>query len=284
MKLGIALGLGVLASGFLTSAQALNYTSVAVQQSGFDYDGVVENNAAPGSSPNVYTSVSQALDATSNVFYENGLPGSSGGLPQTNQISVAVGANTFSFDLADYGSGSGLSNNTLQIAPSETNQTLTLATPGSFQSLAFLGFSTEAQSSNAIGSVVITFSDLSTTTFTDALDYPDWYTGSGNPTHVQVYNSMGRVQYTSGLYNQDIQSPLTSASGGNLYACLIELSPTDQLKTVQSVTFSITSSTPSDRSYVMAVAGVVPEPGTASLLALGAAAAVLVRGRKRKTV
>lgn len=271
----------ILWCGLAPLGYGLDYQSVAVQQSGFDYDAVVENTAVPGSNPNVYTSVAQPLDASNNVFYESGLSGSSGGLPDNNQITATVGGNTFTFDLASYGSGSGLTNNALQIAPSELNQTLTLVTPGSFQSLAFLGFSTEAQGSDAIGNVVITFSDLSTTTFTGALDYPDWYTGSGTVSHPQVFNSEGRVQTTTGLFNQNLVFPLTSASGGQLFASMVTLSPTDQLKQVQSVTFSISSSTPGDRSYVMGVAGVVPEPGSASLIALAAGLLTLGRSRRR---
>jgi len=80
MKLSVAPGLGVHASGYHTSAHALNDTSAAVQQSGFDYGGVAENNVTAGPSPNAYTSVSLPLNATGNVFYETGLLENSGGL------------------------------------------------------------------------------------------------------------------------------------------------------------------------------------------------------------
>lgn len=265
------MALGLLAGAGLTETHALDYQAVGVQQSGFDFDGVVENNAVEQSPPNAYTNVSQTIDATNNVFYESGLPGSANGLPTNNQISTVIGGDSFTFDLAGYGTGSGLSNNMLQIAPSEANQTLTLLTPTSFVSLAFLGFSSEAQNSNAIGNVLVTFTDSSSTLFTNALDYPDWYTGTGTPTHVEVFNSQGRVQNTTGLFNQDLVFPLTALSGGKLYASLITLSTGDQAKLVESVTFTITSSTPTDRSYVLAVAGAVPEPGTVVLAGLAAA-------------
>ncbi len=271
----------ILAGGLASSSFGLEYNAIAVQQAGFDYDAVVENTATAGSNPTVYTTVAQPLDASNNVFYEAGLSGSSGGLPDNNQITATTGGNSFTFDLVSYGTGSGFSNNALQIAPSEINQTLTFVTPGSFQSLAFLGFSTEAQGSNAIGNVVITFSDLTTTSFIGALDYPDWYTGSGTLSHPQVFNSQGRVQTTTGLFNQNLVFPLTSASGGQLFASVVTLSQGDQAKLVQSVTFSISSSTPADRSYVMGVAGAVPEPGTVGLMALAAGVLAFLRPRRR---
>lgn len=264
----------------LLSVSALDYTPVTV--TGFDFDGVVENNATAGSNPNAYTGVSQTLDETNNVFYENGLSGaqSGTGLPTDRQITATAGGNNFTFNLASYGSGSGRTNNFLQIAPTEGNQRLTLNTAASFVALSFLGFSTEAQSLDATGNVIINFSDMSFTTYVGALAFPDWYTGSGSSSHPVVFNSSGRVENANGLFNQSLVFPLNSTSGGKLYASTILLSPTDQAKQVTSVDFIITSSDPGDRTYVVGVAGAVPEPGTAALVGLGLAVALL-RHRRR---
>ena len=262
-------------------AYSLVFNPVSVQLSGFDIDAVVENNAVAGSDPNAFTGVSEALDLTNNVFYQSGLSGSVNGLPTNGQISATTGGNTFNFQLANYGTGTGLTKNALQIAPAETQQTLTFTATASYQALAFLGFSTEAQNSNAIGSVVVNFTDSSSTTFADVLDFPDWYTGAGTAAVPSLFNSQGRVQNTTGSYNQNLVNPLTSSSGGQLFASSITLSAGDQLKQVQSVTFSMSSSTPSDRTYVVAVAA-VPEPNTVALLALAGAAAFLRRSRVKK--
>ena len=166
MKLGL---LSLICAASISTAFGVEYQSVAVDPAGFDFDTVVENDATNQGSPNAYTTVSQTLDGSGNVFYEAGLFGSipGTGLPQNNQITTSVLGNNFTFDLASYGNGSTLSPNALQIAPAEgVPNTLTLLTPASYLSLAFLGFSTEAQDSDAIGNVEITFSDNSTALYT----------------------------------------------------------------------------------------------------------------------
>jgi hypothetical protein len=265
----------------LLSLSAFEYTPVTV--TGYDYDGVVENNATPGSNPNVYTGVSQTLDETNNVFYENGLSGATGGtgLPTSNQVTASSGGDTFTFNLADYGSGTGLTNNFLEINPAEGNQRLTLTTPASFVSLSFLGFSAEAQSLPATGNVIVNFSSGLPTTYTGALAYPDWYTGSGSAINPVIFNSAGRIRNTDGAYNQSLSFPLNSGSGGKLYASTIFLSAEDQLRQVTSVDFDITSADAADRTYVVGVAGAVPEPGTVALVGVGLAA-VLLRARRRR--
>jgi len=268
-------------AGSMSSGFCLEYLPVAVDPAGFDFDTVVENSATNQGSPNAFTGVSQTLDGSGSVFYENGLSGSQSGtgLPQNNQITASAGGNNYTFNLASYGNGTSLTSNTLQIAPDEgLPNTLTLNTPASFYSLAFLGFSTEAGGSDAIGQVVITFTDNSTTLYTNVLDYPDWYSTS----NVGIFNSQGRIQNTSGLYNQYLSVPLTSGDGGRLYVSLLNLTLADQAKLVKSLTFTITSSASTDRSYVMSVAGAVPEPTSAMLLIAGSMA-LLFSNRRRQS-
>jgi len=261
-------GLAVLPLG------AANFNPVNV--TGFNFDAVVESNSTN------YTNSAQSLDATGNVFYEAGLPGSAGGsgLPGSETVTTTSGNNTFTFNLASYGNNAGLVSNSLSIAPGSGFIPLNLTTSASFQSMAFLGFSTEAQPAAAIGDIQLNFSDNSTSIYTGALDIPDWYFGSDDVSTPLVYNSTGRVNINNGLFNQNL-SGVTAADGGKLFASVITLTGSDQAKLVQSVGFRITSSTGADRTYIMgaSAAPAVPEPATLALLALAAAAWVTLRRR-----
>lgn len=264
-------------------APAMSATFSPVSVTGFGFDAVVENNATAGTSPNVYTSVASALDATSNNFYEAGLPGSgaSTGLPTSEVVTASTGGNDFTFQLASYGNNAGLVPNALQIAPGPGGHAfvpLNLVSPSSFSSMAFLGFSTEAQPATAIGDVQLTFTDTSTSIYSSSLDIPDWYFGTGSASHPLIFNSTGRVKITNGLYNQDL-SGVTASDGGKLFASLIDLTVDDQLKQVASIGFRITSSTASDRTYIMSVAA-VPEPANLGLAAVTAGAVVFVLRRR----
>lgn len=258
---------------------AAEFHPVAV--TGYDFDAVVESNATLGSFPNAYTSAAQPLDATGNTFYEQGLPGAGvgTGLPTSKTISTTTGGNTFNFDLANYGNNTGLASNALQIAPGPGGHafiTLNLVTSATYSSMAFLGFSTEAQPATAIGDVQLTFTDLTTSVYTGVLDIPDWYFGTGTVSHPEIWNATGRVNTEDGLYNQNL-SGVGPLDGGKLFASVINLTAGDQLKSVQSVGFRITSSTASDRTYIMGVAA-VPEPSALALVCL-AGAAFLARRR-----
>ncbi len=258
----------------LSSLTAANFNPVAV--TGYNFDAVVENNAS------IFSNVARSLDATGNVFYEVGLPESTGGsgLPIAEQVSASVGGNNFSFNLASYGNNAGLVSNTLQIAPGDGNHafiSLGLNTPSNYTAMAFLGFSTEAQPATAVGDIQLTFSDNSTSLYSGALNIPDWYFGNGTISHPLIYNSTGRVNINDGLFNQNL-SGVGANDGGKLFASVITLTDNDKNKLVQSVGFRITSSTSADRTYIMGVSA-VPEPGTVSLIALTAAAMAIRRRR-----
>jgi hypothetical protein len=144
--------------------------------------------------------------------------------------------------------------------------------------MAFLGFSTEAQPATALGDVRLSFTDLSTSVYSNVLDIPDWYHGTGTASHPMIWNATGRIRITDGLFNQNL-SGVGPEDGGKLFASVFMLSSADQLKTVSSVGFRITSSSASDRTYVMGVAA-IPEP-SALLLAVLGGAFVLVRSQRR---
>lgn len=254
-----------------------------VNVTGFNFDAVVESNSGN------FSATAQSLDATGNVFYESGLPGSAGGsgLPASETVSASTGNNTFTFNLASYGNNAGLVSNSLIIAPGPGGHAfipLTLTTSASFQSMAFLGFSTEAQPASAIGDIQLTFSDNSTSIYSGALDIPDWYVGNGTVSTPLIYNSTGRVNINNNQFNQDL-SGVTAADGGKLFASVITLTGIDQTKLVQSVGFRITSSTSADRTYIMSASAVpaVPEPATLALLAVAAVAWATLRRRTTRT-
>jgi hypothetical protein len=273
----VLLGLGAA----IASGVAADFNPVSV--TGFNFDAVVENNASAGVNPNVYTGAAQSLDATGNTFYEALLPGAAGstGLPTSETVTASSGGNNFTFNLASYGNNTGLVSNALQIAPGPGGHafiSLTLSTPTGYSAMAFLGFSTEAQPATAIGDVLLTFTDSSTSTYSNVLDIPDWYFGTATVSHPEIFNATGRVRTTDGLYNQNL-SGVTASDGGKLFASVINLSVADQAKTVESVGFRITSSTASDRTYIMGVSA-VPEPTTLVLTGL-ATLPLLLRRRRR---
>lgn len=260
-------------------AYGVNYIPVAVNAGGFDFDTVVESNATAGANGSVYVSAANSLDAVNSAFYEAGLTGSTGGtgLPSNEQLTATVGGDSFTFNLATYGNNTGLSNNALQIGPTNVNQTLTLTTPASYTGFAFLGFSTEAQNFDAVGDVTVNFSDLTSTTYDNVLDLPDWYTGVSTVEDPLIFNSQGRVQTATGMYNQSL-GQLSPTTGGQLYANMLTLSAGDQLKTVQSITFSITGAAAEDRTYILAVSA-VPEPGSVALIVFGG---LVLAGRRTR--
>lgn len=199
----------------------------------------------------------------------------------SEQVTASVGGNDFTFNLASYGNNTGLTSNALQIAPGPGGHAfieLTLTSPAAYQSMAFLGFSTEAQPAEALGDIQLTFTDNSTSIYSNVLDIPDWYFGSGTVSHPLIYNSTGRVNITNDLYNQNL-SGVGPEDGGKLFASVINLTGADQIKQVESVGFRITSSTSADRTYIMG-ASAVPEPGAVSLVLLAGAAWALRRRRR----
>lgn len=268
----------------LTSAAGEDFSPVSV--TGYDFDAVVENNATAGSSPTVYTTAATSLDATGNTFYESGLSssGNGTGLPTSETITASSGGNDFTFNLGSYGNNAGLVSNALQIAPGPGGHAfvpLNLSSPASYSSMAFLGFSTEAQPATATGDVQLSFTDNSTSIYSSVLDIPDWYFGNGTVSTPLMLNTTGRVNVVNGLYNQDL-SGVGPTDGGKLFASLITLTAGDQAKTVNSVGFRITSSTPADRTYIMGVAA-VPEPTTVALVVV-ASAFLIVHRRRRSRV
>jgi len=139
------------------AALAASFTAVAV--TGFNYGGIVPNNAAPP-----YNSTAMSLDGASNdALFQAGLPSATaGGLPQSGTLPYSVGSNSFSFVLGPYGGF-----NLLQIPVNQTG-TLMLASPGSFTSVAILGFSTQNRAPGSlemVGDVTLYFSDGSSSVY-----------------------------------------------------------------------------------------------------------------------
>jgi len=252
----LAVALFALASGTARAGDVLNPIAVA----GYDYDAVVENTTT--SFP---PTTAQGLDLDNRALLERGWRGQSNGMPSGGAISVSAGTDTIKFQLAPYGTGSGLSDNALKL---NGDASLNLAAPSRFAELAVLGFSTNAQSSNGHGDVILHFSDGTTSDYANAFYAPDWFAGGPNVAYV----AGSRVSLNTG----DIDG---NGSVPDLYYSLISLSPADMAKTVSSVEF--TQPEGAGFSYVMAVSGTVPEPAALVSMTVGCAFILLYIRRRR---
>ncbi len=210
---------------------------IPLSLTGWNADVIAENNAA------------NPLAATDNqvngyVWYESGAPGSSQGLPVSETFVSAYNLNT-TFQFQPYTAENAVIN----------GATLTLAAPSTFNSLAFL-------TSSYLGgtfSVTLNFSDSSTDTLTGS--DVDWTGSSGNVaiSHVGLATDNGAwgSYYSGSLY---------------MYEHDFTLSPADEAKTLDSITFTRTGGSGSEELF--AVSGVAtgastPEPATFVLLGLG---------------
>jgi hypothetical protein len=130
------------------AAFAAGFTPVAV--SGYNFSGIVPSTAVPPYSG------AQSLDPPSNdALFQFGLPAATaGGLPQAGVITYTNGSNTYTFGLGAYGFS-----DLLRVNPTGT---FVLTSPGTFASIAVLGFSTQNIGPGAIemvGDVTLYFSD-----------------------------------------------------------------------------------------------------------------------------
>ena len=104
--------------------------------SGYNQDVIWGNGEA------ATAAAATTVDFSGWVWYEQGVPGTTQGLPANSGPTPRTFTSAFNpatqFQFADYGSSTALNNNVL-IVPSGTSGTVTLNAPGSFQSLEFLG-------------------------------------------------------------------------------------------------------------------------------------------------
>jgi fibronectin-binding autotransporter adhesin len=216
-------------------------SQVTVSTSGFNADTILDNAATTGTASSTGTPTSP-IDGNS-LYYESGYLGSaaSTGLPTGGAVTSA--STGHAFQLTTDANGHYTIDNTLQFtAPSATvGQTLTLATPTQFQSLDFL---TSGQGTDTF-KVVLTFSDTSTDTL-GSFTTQDWYGGNAATNAVTGLNSV--------VYSGPNSGNINAYGAYTLQENDLTLSPTDESKTVSSITF-IPTALGGSTSEVYAISG-----------------------------
>jgi fibronectin-binding autotransporter adhesin len=219
---------GVLASGMQQTAAV----------SGYNADTILDNAATTATMSSTGTATS-TIDG-GNLYYESGYAGvNSNGLPTSGTITSASTGHVFQL-------GSYTDNNTLRFTSAGTGQTLSLATPGQYQTLDFLVSSQNA----ATFSVTLNFSNSTSATI-GGFSSKDWY--GGNP----GYNAV------TGL------NPVTQASGSiaNFGGALtlqeydLAVPTADQGLPISSITFTPTAVN-GVSAEVYAISGATAAPAT----------------------
>jgi hypothetical protein len=256
------------------------YTAVTAGMDGGVY-------ALPGSNYSYYTVtlgsgtvVNGYFSAT--TFYTQGYNSGamSTGIPLGQTITSASNPDT-TFTLSPVLSTYNASVLTEQTTQSRTN-TITLASPAAYSSLAFLG----ADQSNPIN-YTINFQGGGTQT--GVLAFDALFPGSGTP---YAYAPGGRINMTGTTDPSNNSVTLTGVGGfdglNNLdgpFLTQVDVAVTDTADPVESITFSMDNTNGAGTTYesdaIFAVSGqIVPEPATLSLIGIGAAGMLMKRRRR----
>jgi hypothetical protein len=221
-------------------------TASPIAVTGWNHDIIAEKTAA--------TPVSGTSTAVSTfVFYETGAP-LAGGLPSSGQFASTMG-DALTFEFQPYTSNNVLLNTGI----------LTLTTPATFSSLAFLSVGQGLASS-----LNITLNFLDGTYESFSTTDPDWTLAAG-----------GRPS-TVGLAKRNPYGPSSGDYAGNIYwnEHDYDLTAAGRAKPLASINFAVTGG----NEMIFAVNGEqlasdVPEPATLALLLVGVAAARTRRSR-----
>jgi autotransporter-associated beta strand protein len=174
------------------------------------------------------------------VFYQAGAPFSppGSGLPASGQI-VSAANPAVSFQLQPY-----TADNVALMTDNTTQDTLTLATPGEYQTLNVLS---TAANGNSVYTMTLHFSDGGPDTLlTPGVSVPNWFIGGAGV----AIGGVGALRRTITVNDPGYNGlPLNP----NLYEQDFALSPTDQARPLASVTFQQTNG---DRLGIFALSGI----------------------------
>ncbi len=188
---------------------------------GYNQD-VIRSVADPAAAP---WGVTAPVDAVDYVYYENGIPGApaTGGLPGGDRTFISAQNPLVTYQMQPYGDSTANNNNSIRLAATNENGTVSLVTPQQFQSLSVL-HSTGSGTSRY--TATLTFTDNTTSVYGGATGFlsNDWF--GGTPF---ALSSLNRFNITNGTFQEAGTNP-------RLYATDIALTAADRAKTVQSIT------------------------------------------------
>jgi hypothetical protein len=241
-----------------SAAQAINIVT-----GGFNVDEVYDIATGTANAP---------VDTGTDALGETGFKGLAAGLPTTGSFTSATGSGV-TYVLQPYNA-----NNALRMGNGNPNSGSLTVAPGFYNNLYILATSGNAGSSG-VSDITLFFSDLSSSLYANALNAPDWYDASGNPT--AAITGMGRVSFPSG--NIDTNFPTSPFA---LYETTLSLTGLDQTKVLTSIGFNLASGAAVTNVYAVdsidCPVPAVPLPPTVLLLGSGIVGLVgLRRFRKR---
>ncbi|WP_262152000.1 T9SS type A sorting domain-containing protein [Chryseobacterium foetidum] len=215
------LSLSLILASFAVNAQTYQTLSL----SGFNADVIA--NGIGGASTSTNASLDKPTDNFAYMSKDFKVTASSAtltyGLPENGLITSAVpGTSGLTYQLASYNG-----NNSLRLPNANDTGTLTLATPGSANTLYVLAVSGSGPST---GEITVNFADSTTQIFAN-INFQDWYDGANF-----AIKAIGRINRGS----NSIDAPGT-AENPRIYQIPLAISAANQGKVITSVTVKKTS-------------------------------------------